>query len=128
MPKEFINPDTHATPTGYTHAVKTGNLVFVAGQVSRDKSGEVVGVGDAAAQTKQVLANLDAAVQAAGGTLGDIVSTTVYMVNRDDLPAFREARGEFWGSHPPTSTLLLISGLALPEFLIEIKAVAVLEG
>ena len=125
MPKEFINPSTIHQPTGYTHVVKSGNTVFIAGQVAMDKNGQVVGEGDIEAQTRQALANLEAAVKAAGGKKEDILSITTYILDRDDLPGLRKAREGFF-DNPPASTLLVISGLARPEFLIEIEARAVI--
>ena len=127
MSIEFINPDSIHRPTGYTHVAKAGNQVFIAGQVAIDRSGEVVGVGDIEAQTRQALANLDEAVKAAGGTRKDIAAIRVYMINRDDLPGMRAGRGDFWET-PPASTLLFISGLVLPKLLIEIEAVAVIDA
>ncbi len=126
MPKQTINPPALSKPTGYSHVVKAGNTVYIAGQIAMNAKGEVVGVGDVPTQGKQVFANLEAAVKAAGGVKEDIVSITTYLVNRDHLPAYREARAAFFGENPPTSTLLIISGLALPELLIEVSAVAVL--
>ena len=127
MPIKFINPDAIHQPTGYTHVAKVGNHVLIAGQVAIDRSGEVVGIGDIEAQTRQALANLDEAIRAAGGTRKDIAAIRVYMINRDDLPGMRAARGDFWET-PPASTLLFISGLVLPELLIEIEAVAVIDA
>ncbi len=126
MPKEFINPDSLSKPPSYSHVVKAGNLVFIAGQIAVNSSGDVVGAGDIEAQAQQIFANLDAAMKAAGGTREDIVATTVYIINRDDLPGFRKAREQFFGNVRPTSTLLLISGLARPELLLEIQAIAVI--
>ena len=125
MPAEFINPSTIHQPTGYTHIVKSGNTVFIAGQVAMDKNGQIVGEGDIEAQTRQALANLEAAVKAAGGKKEDILSITTYILDRDDLPGLRKAREGFF-DNPPASTLLVISGLARPEFLIEIEARAVI--
>ena len=125
MPKEFINPSTIHQPTGYTHVVKSGSTVFIAGQVAMDKNGQIVGEGDIEAQTRQALANLEAAVKAAGGKKEDILSITTYILDRDDLPGLRKAREGFF-DNPPASTLLVISGLARPEFLIEIEARAVI--
>ena len=127
MTKQFINPDSLSRPTGYTHVVKAGNLVFIAGQVGVDRNGSVAG-GDVLAQARQVLANLDAAIKAAGGSKKDIMSITMYVVDtvsRDQMPALRAMRGEFFGDRPPASTLVFVSGLARPELLIEIEARAV---
>ena len=128
MPVQFINPATIHTPTGYSHVAKAGNLVSIAGQLSIDKDGNVVGEGDIQAQTKQALSNLEEAVKASGGTKEDIAAIRVYMTNREDLEGMRQARAGFWEGTPPASTLLFISGLVRPEFLIEIEALAVVGG
>ncbi len=128
MPVQFINPAAIHTPTGYSHVAKAGNLVSIAGQLSIDKDGNVVGEGDIQAQTKQALSNLEEAVKASGGTKEDIAAIRVYMTNRDDLEGMRQARAGFWEGTPPASTLLFISGLVRPEFLIEIEALAVVGG
>ena len=128
MPVQFINPAAIHTPTGYSHVAKAGNLVSIAGQLSIDKDGNVVGEGDIQAQTKQALSNLEEAVRASGGTKEDIAAIRVYMTNRDDLDGMRQARAGFWEGTPPASTLLFISGLVRPEFLIEIEALAVVGG
>lgn len=119
-------------PTGgrYSQAVKVGDWLFIAGQTALDASGNVVGMNDATAQTRQVYQNLAAAVRAAGGTPANIVKTVTYIIHRDHVQAVRAAREELapalFGNKPPTSTLLVISGLARPEFLVEIDAVAYL--
>jgi len=77
MSIEFINPDAIHQPTGYTHVAKAGTQVFIAGQVAIGRNGEVVGIGDIEAQTRQALANLDDAVKAAGGTRKDIAAIRV---------------------------------------------------
>ncbi len=128
MPVQFINPAAIHTPTGYSHVAKAGNLVSIAGQLSIGKDGNVVGEGDIQAQTKQALFNLEEAVKASGGTKEDIAAIRVYMTNRDDLEGMRQARAGFWEGTPPASTLLFISGLVRPEFLIEIEALAVVGG
>ena len=128
MPVQFINPAAIHTPTGYSHVAKAGNLVSIAGQLSIDKDGNVVGEGDIQAQTKQALSNLEEAIKASGGAKEDIAAIRVYMTNRDDLEGMRQARAGFWEGTPPASTLLFISGLVRPEFLIEIEALAVVGG
>ncbi|MCY4582045.1 MAG: RidA family protein, partial [Chloroflexi bacterium] len=89
-----------------------------------DENGDVVGVGDPAAQVGQVMKNLRTAVESVGGTFGDIVKTTVYVVGEEHLEAVRAARAEHRPENPPTSTLLVVSRLARPEFILEIEAVA----
>lgn len=126
MPKEHINPTTMHTPTGYTHVVKSEGVVFIAGQVALNSAGELVGEGDAEAQTRQALANLETAICAAGGKKEDIMSITIFLINRDDIPGLRGGLKGFFDT-PPANTLLIISGLARPEFLVEIEARAIIE-
>lgn len=124
--QQYINPETMAQPRGYTHAVKVGNTVYIAGQVSVAQDGSVVGKGDPAAQARQIWRNLEAAVQAAGGTLQNLVKTTTYVTNIEYGAAVRTVREDlFRASSPPTSTLLVVSALANPDFMIEIEAIAV---
>ena len=124
--KEYLNPDTMAQPSGFTNVVKVGNTVYIAGQVSRDTSGNIAGVGDAEAQVRQVWKSLEAAVKAAGGEgLGNLVKTTTYITNIEYSAAVRKVRDELFQSvNPPTSTLLVISELASPEYMVEIEAIA----
>ena len=127
MPIQHINPSTIAPPRGYSHVVKDGSTVYVAGQVARDRDGKTVGVGDAKAQTEQVFKNLEAALAAAGGNLSHIVKTNTFMTHREDIPVFREIKAKYLpGDDSPVSTLVLCSGLADPNFRIEIEAIAVI--
>jgi reactive intermediate/imine deaminase len=124
-----VNPPALSTPTGYTHVVapQRGRLVFIAGQVSADKSGNVVGKGDFRAQTRQVFENLNAAVQAAGGTMADVAKINVYVTDLSQLAAMREVRQQYFTGNPPASTLVQVVSLARPEYLLEIEAILVVE-
>jgi enamine deaminase RidA (YjgF/YER057c/UK114 family) len=129
--KQHLNPPGISTPTGYTHVVtaQPGRIVYIAGQVSLNEKGEVVGKGDLRAQTAQVFGNLTTALQAAGATWNDVVKMNTYIVNysADVLPALRETRNKYiTGPNPPASTLVGVQALARPDFLIEIEAVAVI--
>jgi enamine deaminase RidA (YjgF/YER057c/UK114 family) len=108
----------------YSHIVRVGPWITIAGQVAADAAGNVVGKGDPAAQVDQVYANLTRAMEAVGGTLADIVKTTVYVAGAEHLDAIRAARAGRFGPTPPTSTLLVVSRLANPDYLLEIEAVA----
>lgn len=126
-----VSPDL-STPRGYSHVVSTsgGRTVYVAGQISMDKDGNVVGKGDIRAQTRQVLDNVTAALAAAGATFKDVVKATTYVVNLkpDDLAPIREVRTEYYpAENPPASTLVGVTALAFPDLLIEIEVVAVVE-
>lgn len=124
--KQYIAPDTMSQSRGYSQVVKVDNTVYIAGQVSVARDGSVVGRGDPEAQVQQVWRNLEAAVNSAGGTLQDIVKTTTYITDIAHAPALRKVRDELWQSKsPPTSTLLVISQLANPDYVVEIEAIAV---
>ena len=108
--------------------VKVGNAVYIAGQVSAGPDGNVVGKGDPEAQVRQVWRNIEAAVKAAGGTLQHVVKTTTYVTNIQYAAAVRKVREELFQSlNPPTSTLLVVAGLASPDYLVEIEALAVVD-
>ncbi len=114
-------------PTGYTHVVSAtpGRTVYIAGQVALDRSGAVVGAGDMRAQAKQAFENLKAALEAAGAGFQDLVKVNTYVVDMSQLQAIREVRAAYFTSTPPASTLVQVSRLARPEFLIEVEAIAV---
>ncbi len=127
MDREFINPPDIAPPPAnlYNHIVKVGKTVYISGQVPRGMDGKAVHPGDAAAQIRQVWANLEIAVKAAGGSLQDIVKTTTYVVGSENLPRIREVRMTLLPEEGrPTSTTVVVAGLADPDFLVEVEAVA----
>jgi enamine deaminase RidA (YjgF/YER057c/UK114 family) len=101
-------------------------LLFIAGQTAVDADNNVVGKGDAGAQAEQVLKNMKAVLDEAGASFADIVKITTYVTDpryRDDI---NPARLKYLGDNPPTSTLVVVSGLASPDYLVEIEAIAVL--
>jgi enamine deaminase RidA (YjgF/YER057c/UK114 family) len=125
-----VSPDL-STPRGYSHVVKaSGTMIFVAGQISVDKNGNVVGAGDLRAQATQVLTNVKAALAAAGATFKDIVKQNTYVVNlnAEALPIIREVRAQFFpAEEPPASTLVGVTALAMEGLLIEVEVVAVVD-
>lgn len=123
-----VNPDTLSKPRGYTHVVKVNDTVYVAGQVGVAQDGTVVGPGDPEAQVRQIWRNLEAAVESVGGTLRDIVKTTTYVTDIQYAAAVRKVRDELYqASELPTSTLVVVTGLASPDYLVEIEAIASVE-
>jgi enamine deaminase RidA (YjgF/YER057c/UK114 family) len=132
--KEFLSPKTLPPPVGYSHLAKVnkGTIVYIAGQVSSDASGNLIGEGDFEAQVEQVFRNLKLAVEAAGGTMADIVKLNSYLVAEVDqaaVPKLRAIRDRYLNvEKPPASTLVVVSRLARPGWLIEIEAVAAIEG
>ena len=128
MAKKTLNPQGMPVPRGSYSQVaiaSPGRLVFIAGNTASDPEGNVVGIGDIRAQTKYALEKIKRGVEAAGGTLQDIVSLTVFTTDARYHPAVNEVRREFLGSDFPTSTMVQIVALARPELLVEINAVAV---
>lgn len=125
---QLINPPTLAVPPGYSQVavVSGGSLIAIAGQVALDASGAVVGAGDFALQATQVFRNLVAALEAAGAGPRNLVKLTTFVTDLSNLVAFREARDRIIDhTHPPASTLVQVTRLFRPEFLIEVEALAV---
>jgi enamine deaminase RidA (YjgF/YER057c/UK114 family) len=102
-----------------------GVTLHITGQVGWDAEGKVVGPGDVAAQTEQALENIKKIVEAAGGTMEDIVALTIYFLDRDHLPAISGVRARYFPSPgAPASTAVQVVGLVDPELLVEITPVA----
>ena len=127
----YINPPTLVKPNGYTHVVVApdGRTAYVSGQVAYDSAGQLVGGNDFQAQAERVFQNLRRALAGAGGSLDDVVKTTTFVTDQKHVPALREIRAKYLNRYrPPANTLVVVSGLARPDLLIEIEAVAVLGG
>ncbi|HSU87763.1 MAG TPA: RidA family protein [Terriglobia bacterium] len=124
---EYMNPPTLSSPTGYTHVVQVhgGRTVYIAGQVAFDKSGNLIGKGDFAAQATQVFENLKLALAAAGATFDNLVKVTTFVTDLSQIQVLREIRAKYYGKNAPASTLVQITQLANPAFMIEIEAIAV---
>ena len=133
MTKEIFSPATLPPPVGYSHIAKVnkGTLIYLAGQVSSDPSGKLVGEGNFEAQAEQVFRNVKIAVEAAGATMADIVKLNIYLVaevSQDEVPKMRAIRDRYVNKQkPPASTLVVVSRLARPGWLIEVEAVAALD-
>jgi 2-iminobutanoate/2-iminopropanoate deaminase len=125
MALERIQPQGLAKPGTYSHVIRAGNTVYIAGQTATDAQGNVVGRGDITAQSVQVFENLKAALASVGGTFADVASITVYITDARYRDPMREVRTRYLGDKLPTSTLLVVAGLADPEYLLEISAIAV---
>ncbi len=131
MNNQFINPPGIPKPTGYTQVVTTDarKLIFISGQIGVDANGEMK--GGLPAQTVQVFENLKVALAAVGATFDNVIKVTTYIVNYS--PAARQTlmdiRAKYFNAqNPPASTLVGVSALAMAGLLIEIEAVAVLDG
>ena len=130
----IYNPEALGPPMGqYTHVtrVKANEFLFIAGMLSGDAAGNVIGDGDFDAQTTQVFRNIEAALKSAGASWGNVVQFTTYLVHSQDFPKFvkyrmREFPKLFPGGVYPPNTLLMVDRLVNETFLIEVQAVAAL--
>jgi enamine deaminase RidA (YjgF/YER057c/UK114 family) len=128
---KYIQPDGHFVMPSYTHVVvsERRRTVYVSGQVASDSEGNTVGEGDYTAQAERVYENLRVALAAAGATFTDVTKMTVYVVGlspevRAEVGA---VRARFLPTVPPASTLVGVSALAVPGWLIEVEAIAALD-
>jgi enamine deaminase RidA (YjgF/YER057c/UK114 family) len=125
-----INPPELGTPPGYSQVVdvSASRIVFISGQTALDRDGHVVGKNDFAAQAAQVFRNLDVALRASGCTAANLVKLTVFLTDMDNLASYREARNRFFVTVTPPAapavTLVEVSKLYGPDFMIEIEAIA----
>ena len=130
----IFNPETMAKPTaGYSQVAEVGEgkIVYIAGQVALDKSGNLVGKDDFRAQVQQIFENLKAAVEASGGDFHSVIKLNYYCaasVDPSQLTVVREVRDKYVNTaNPPTSTFVFVQRLVRPEWLIEVDAVAVVK-
>ena len=123
--QEIRVPALAAPISHYTDAVRAGDLLFVSGCVPVDGDGKLV-PGDVVVQARQVFANIGAVLDAAGADFGDVVKVTVFLLDVDDRSAVNTVREEVFGRARPASTLVEVSGLAIPGALIEVEAVALI--
>ena len=125
------NPAAMHKPNGYSHVAEilNGKMVYIAGQVALNKDGQLAGKDDFGAQVQQVFANLSEALKSAGGSFADVVKMNYFCVERVDkseLALLRSTRDRYVNTQaPPVSTLVFVSSLVNPDWLIEVEAVAV---
>jgi enamine deaminase RidA (YjgF/YER057c/UK114 family) len=124
---EFASPPTLSQPTGYSHVVSVtpGRLVWTSGQVAIAPDGTVAPAGDWEAQTRLAFENVGRALAAGAARWSDVIKLTLFVVDMEGLATIRAVRDEFIDvTLPPTSSLVQVAGLVLPELLIEVEAVA----
>ena len=111
---------------GYSRAVRIGNQVWVAGTTATDANGLVIGIGDAGAQTRQVLANIRTALERAGARIEDVVRTRIFVTDIAQWEAVGRAHGEVFANIRPATAMVEVKRLIDPDMLVEIEADAVI--
>ncbi|MCC6386269.1 MAG: RidA family protein [Dehalococcoidia bacterium] len=129
MAREIIRPHGMFNSPFYSHAIRKGGTpLFISGQVAMDAEGNPTGAGDAAAQAQAAFDGIRHVVEAAGGTMADIVKLTIFTTDLAHRSAIGAARAHaFPPGQMPASTFLVVSGLADPRWVVEIEAVAMLD-
>ena len=112
---------------GYSHAAKAGNTLYIAGQIAKDIHGNLVGKGDFEKQVRQVYENLKNILEEAEGSLQNIVKMTTFLIHYSYIETYRSVRNEYFPEPCPPNTLLIVESLALPDYMIEVEAVAILD-
>ena len=130
MSKTEISTDALGTPMGHFSQATTvearGRFVFISGMTARRADGSIAGIGDIEAQTRQVCENLKAAVEAAGGNMDHICRVDVFVLDIEQFDAIHKVRREYFKPPLPASTMVQVSRMVSPDYLIEINAIAVL--
>jgi 2-iminobutanoate/2-iminopropanoate deaminase len=125
-----IASDRVRAPSGhFSQAIAVeaqGRLVFISGMTARRPDGSIAGVGDIEAQTRQVCENIKSALEAAGGTMDDICRVDVYVRNMEHFEAIHKVRAQYFKPPLPASTMVEVTKMTSPDYLIEINAIAVL--
>jgi aminoacrylate peracid reductase len=124
MPRTPIIPKGSAPPLApYSPGVRAGNTVYVSGVLALDQAGELVGAGDVQAQTRHVLESIKAVVEAAGGSLDDVVYNAIFLKDLADYARMNEVYARYFPSTPP-ARYCIRADLVKPEFLVEISSIA----
>ena len=130
MKKQQIRTDKVREPSGhFSQAIAIeakGKLVFISGMTARKPDGSIAGIGDIEAQTRQVCENIKSAVESAGGTLDDVCRVDVFVRNIEHFDKIHKVRREYFKTPPPASTMVEVTKMVSPDYLIEINAIAVI--
>ena len=129
MLREKYSSGTRWEPiVGYSRAIRVGTQIYVSGTTATDENGHLVGLDDAYLQTKQTLANIEKALVALGAQMSDVVRTRIYVTNIAQWEEIGRAHGEVFRDIRPATSMVEVKSLIQPEMLVEIEAVAIVEG
>src|SRR6202163_670921 len=126
---QIVSPKLREPSGHFSHATTTaarGRLVFISGMTARRADGSIAGIGDIEAQTRQVCDNVKAAVEQAGGTMDDICRVDVYVRNMEHFDLIHKVRRDYFKAPAPASTMVEVTKMTSPDYLIEINAIAVI--
>ncbi|PKB83723.1 MAG: hypothetical protein BZY88_01395 [SAR202 cluster bacterium Io17-Chloro-G9] len=125
--KPIIPPGNSPNPA-LSPGIQVGDFLYVSGHVGTDSAGNLVGPGDCEAQSRQVMSNIRNVVEAAGGSMANVVKITCFLTDVANYPAYGKVRGETFPNDPPASSTVIVAGLVRPELLVEVEAVVHLPG
>lgn len=120
-------PGVHTPGASYSHVARAGRTLYIAGQIALAPDGTLVGAGNAEAQAEQCLRNMQAILEHFGGTLDNVTKLTTYITDRAFRPLVAAPRERMFSAPYPPNTLIVVAGLAAPDYLVEIEAIAVLD-
>ena len=123
-----VTPQGMTANPAFSPGVQVGEFLFISGTVGNDATGNLVGVGDCEAQTRQVFANIKSIAAAVGASMDDVVKITCFLIDVADYAAYGKVRSETFANDPPASSTVMVAALVRPEFLVEVEAIVHVPG